>query len=331
MISSEPAAAAAAFKDQIDRAERILLLSHVNPDGDAIGSMLGAFHALQAMGKTAIPLASSEMPAYAAALPGIEHVTVYEPGTSLPASDLIWMLDTATLARVGPIFDEHAEELRRRPLVITDHHVTNDGGGDVNLIAPDHASTADLLLRLLQQMQAPITADAATCLLLGTITDTQSFQTSSTSPETLRTAADLLAAGADLQRIVRAVYFAIPASTVQLSAMALAQMQSEDGLYWVRITQAMLQATGAEDEATDEAVMRMQRIDGVRAVAMFKERSDGAVKISLRSASDTLNVAEIARIWGGGGHARAAGATLQMSLDEAEAAVLPVLREALRP
>jgi len=328
MIYTDPVAAAPAFTQQLAQAQRILLLTHINPDGDAIGSLLGAFHVLQAIGKEPIPVAASTLPLYSAALAGVEHVAIYRSGDALPDADLIWMLDTASLERVGQIYRDHGPAMTARPLMIVDHHVTNDGAGDLNLIQPAAASCADLLFRLFVAMDLPISPAAATCLLLGTTTDTQSFQTSVTTSQTLRTAADMLDAGADQRLVVNAVYFSMPVETVQLSGIALGLLRCEGGLLWARISQEMLLATGAADEATDEAIIRMQRVRGMRVSALFKERADGTVKISLRSAPG-INVAQIAQTWGGGGHAQAAGADLPMGLDEAEAVVLPLLRAAI--
>lgn len=328
MIYTDYTAAAPIISEMLARAERILLFSHVNPDGDAIGSMLGVWHSLSAMGKTALPIASSELPSYTLQLPGIEHVQIYQRGTALPESDLIWLMDTATLDRIGPIYADHAAELAVRPLLIVDHHVTNEGEGKLNLIAPQSASCAELLFRLLHAMALPVTPEAATCLLMGVITDTQSFQTSSTNPQSLRATAELLEAGADHQAVVQSVYFSVPSSTVQLTALVLSHLQREDGLVWACVPQSMLQATGASDEATDDTVIRMQRIVGMQVCVLFKERRDGNVKISLRS-TPGIDVAAIAKLWGGGGHTQAAGATLYMGLEEAQRQVLPKLREAL--
>lgn len=328
MIYTDPIEAAPAFAQQIARAGRILLLTHINPDGDAIGSLLGAYHALRAMGKEAIPLASSELPSYSGAMPGVEHVAVYRAGDALPEADLIWMLDTASLERVGQIFRDHGQALMGRPLIIVDHHVTNDGAGTLNLIQPEAASCADLLFRLLRAMGLPISPEAATCLLLGTTTDTQSFQTSATTPQTLRTAAEMLDAGADQRLVVNAVYFSVPPETLQLVGLALAQARREGGLLWVKVSQEMMRATGAADEATDETMKQLQRAAGMRVAVLFKERANGLVKISLRSVPG-INVAAVAQTWGGGGHTQAAGADIPMGLDEAEAAVLPLLRRVI--
>jgi bifunctional oligoribonuclease and PAP phosphatase NrnA len=328
MIYTNPADAAPAIAEQIARADTILLLTHVNPDGDALGSLLGMWHGLTALGKRAIPLASSALPSYCMWLPGIDRVAVFERGASLPPSDLVIMVDTASLARVGRVHEEHGAELAQRPLVIIDHHVTNVGEGLVNLIVPTSASCAELVYRLLRAMGAPVTPDAATCMLLGLTTDTQSFQTSSSGADSLRAAADLIEAGADQRAVVRNVYFSMPYSTLQLTGMALGQLRREGDMLWTRVTQEMLRATGAEDEAGDDVMRQVQRTEGGRVFALFKERHDGTVKISLRSVPG-INVALIAATWGGGGHAQAAGANLEMPLDQAEAEVLAALRHVL--
>ncbi|HMQ34086.1 MAG TPA: DHH family phosphoesterase [Chloroflexaceae bacterium] len=328
MIYTEPAAAAAAFSARLAQARRVLLLTHVNPDGDAVGSLLGAAHALRDSGREPICLLASPPPSYALTLPGAEWLSVYRRGEPLPAADLIWMLDTATPARVGAIAEEHAATLLVGPLVITDHHVTNEGGGQLNLIDPSAASNADLLFRLLRAVGLPVSPAAATCLLMGTVTDTQSFQTSSTTPQTLRTTAEILEAGADLQAVIRAVYLSVPTSTVRLTGMALGELKREGPLVWATVTQAQMAAAGAGDEATDDTMKRMQQVEGARVCALLKERYDGTVKLSLRSVPG-INVAAIAQTWGGGGHAQAAGATMAMGLAEATAAVLPLLRAAL--
>jgi phosphoesterase RecJ-like protein len=328
MIYTDPIAAAPAFRAALEPAQRILLLTHVNPDGDAIGSLLGAMHAVRALGKTPLPVATAGLPDYVFRLPGIEALQLYRTGDALPEADLTWMLDTATLERAGPVFDEHKTRLLAQPLIVTDHHTTNEGGGALHLIDPHAASCADLLFRLLQAMDAPITPEAATCMLLGTFTDTQSFQTSGTRAETLRSAAGMIEAGGDLRAVVNAVYFTVPPSTIRLTSVALSTVHVEDGLVWAVVTQAMLRATGAGDAATDDTVTRMQRIADMRVCVLFREHHDGTVKISLRSVPG-INVAAIAQRWGGGGHTQAAGATLQMGLEQAQREVLPLLRSAV--
>ena len=326
---TDPMLAAPVLAAQIERAKRILILTHINPDGDAIGSLLSVWHVLRALGKESIPLASSPLPGYATWLPGAEHIRVYRAGMALPEADLVIMVDTATLARVGRIYDEHAHELTALPIAIVDHHVTNEGAGSVNLIVPEAASTCELLCELFQAMGIAIDSELATCLLMGITTDTQSFQTSATTATSMRVAAELLDLGADQLRIVREVYYALPASSAELIGQAIADMRRDGPIAWARVTLSMMRATGAEDEAVDEVVRMLQRVAGVKALVVFKERQDGTTKISLRSIQP-INVALLAKHWGGGGHAQAAGATLNMSPEQAEHEVLPRLLELVR-
>ncbi|MCS6889004.1 MAG: bifunctional oligoribonuclease/PAP phosphatase NrnA [Chloroflexus sp.] len=328
MIYTDPQQAAGPIRDALVNAQRILLLSHVNPDGDAIGSLLGSMHVLRALGKETIALASSQPLDYCAALPGFAELHVYQRGEPLPDCDLIWMVDVAHLSRAGAIYDEHKAELIARPLIIVDHHATNDGGGTVSLIQPREPSCAEVLVDLFAALAWPLSPDAATCLFLGMMTDTQSFQTPNVNPATMRRAAALLEAGADKQRVVDAVFFSIPPSTLRLTGMAMAHLQQEDGIFWTVVTQEMLRAAGADETATDDTVGRLQRVAGMRACVLFRERTDGTVKISLRSVPG-IDVAAVAQLWGGGGHRQAAGATLQMGLEAAVAAVLPALRQAV--
>ncbi|HNP71722.1 MAG TPA: DHH family phosphoesterase [Kouleothrix sp.] len=323
-IYTDPTQAAPALLAQIEQASRILILTHINPDGDAIGSLLGVWHMLNQLGRTSLPLASSPLPGYATWLPGAGHIQVYRQGMALPEADLIIMVDTAALSRIGRIYDEHTQALANLPIAIVDHHVTNDGAGLVNLIDPHAASTCELLYRLFQAMGIRVDADMATCLLMGITTDTQSFQTSATTASSLRVAADLLDLGAEQRRIVREVYYALPASSAELIGLALADMHNEGPIAWTRVTLAMMRETGAEDEAVDEVVRMMQRVVAVHALVVFKERQDGTTKISLRSIP-SINVAQLATRWGGGGHAQAAGATLAMPPEQAEREVLPHL------
>ena len=325
MLYNDASLAAPAIAARIDQAQRILILTHINPDGDAIGSMLGMWHALQSLGKQALPLASSPLPGYAKWLPGAEHIQVYRQGMALPEANLVIMVDTATLARVGRIYDEHPQALSATPIVIVDHHVTNDGAATLNLIQPEAASTCELLYALFRALDIAVSPALATCLLLGVTTDTQSFQTSSTSAESLRVAADLLDLGADQERIVREVYYALPEASAALIGLALTEMRRDGPVAWARITLAMMRATGAEDEAVDEVVRAMQRVAGVKALVVFKERQDGTTKISMRSVQP-INVATLATRWGGGGHEQAAGATLLTSPEQAEHQVIPQLR-----
>lgn len=326
MIFNDPALFAAPLAERIAAAQHILILTHINPDGDAVGASLAVWHVLGALGKQRTAILTPPIPGYAGWLPGADQIVLYQSGMVLPPADLAILVDTAHLTRIGPIYDEHAATLATLPVVVIDHHVTNDGGATLNLVDPDSASTCDLLYRLFCAMGAPITNAIATCLLLGLTTDTQSFQTNATRPASLRAAAALLEADADHAQIVRAVYYGLPASSVVLMGHALAGLRCEHGVVWTTVEKRMFEETGAEEEAADEVIRVLQRIGEARVMALFKERSDGTTKISLR-ARTPLNVAAIAQRWGGGGHAQAAGANLPMTPAEAAMVVVPLLKE----
>lgn len=331
MIYTDPVEAAPAVRQALEQAQRILLLSHVNPDGDAIGSMLAMWHTLHAMGKSVVALASSTPPGSVQVLPGYNHIQHYDRGMSLPDFDLVCLLDASTLERTGPVYEAHATTLSVRPLVIIDHHITTIGEGQVNLIVPESSSCADLLYRLLVAMDVPITPPLATCLYMGIVADTQSFQTGGTNAQALRAAADLMADGADQYTVVRSMYYTTPQSTLRLLGLSLCQLhfEQEHGLAWTVVSQEMVRETGADESATDEVILAVQRMAGVRLCAVFKERQDTTqTKISLRSVLG-VDVATIARSWGGGGHSQAAGATLSLPLERAVQETLPLLRSHL--
>lgn len=325
MLFTNPAAGQQAIRDQIAAANRILILTHVNPDGDAIGSMLGVAHVLRAFGKHVMPLAMPPTPEYANWLPGMEMVQVYNSTTVLPNADLVVVVDTASTERLGAVYAANLSYFEQRPMVVIDHHVTNDGRGTVNLIQPEAASTCELLYQLCIAMEAPVSPEAATCLLLGLTTDTQSFQTSSTRPSSLQAAAALIELGANHGRVIAEVYYALPAASAALIGLSLKTLEVKDGVAWAFVSRDMMRATGAEEEAADEVVRVMQRIAGVQALVLFKERSDGSTKLSLRS-RPPHDVARLAQVFGGGGHTQASGATVQAPPHEAAALVLPRLQ-----
>jgi phosphoesterase RecJ-like protein len=325
MIYTDPVAFAPQFARHVAAAQRPLILTHLNPDGDAIGSLLGVWHALRLMGKSATALAMPPVPSYATWLPGIDDIQVYQRGGDLPDCDLVIMVDTATIQRAGPVADDHGHRLQQLPLIVIDHHITNDGAGIIDLIQPRAASTCELLQQLFAALALPPNEDLATCLLLGLTTDTQSFQTSSTIGDSLRAAADLLDSGANHRSVIEHVYNALPVGGALLIGQALSTMRFEDGVAWTTITRAMMQATGAPDDSVDEVIQVMRRIGDAWALVLFKETREGITKISLRS-RPPINVATLAQRWGGGGHAQAAGATLPFHHTQATNEVIPLLK-----
>jgi phosphoesterase RecJ-like protein len=329
MLYTNAVQAAPAIRACIQDKDHILIITHVSPDGDAVGSLLGMGLYLRQQGHTVTMVAPTALPVYALRLDNVERVQVYSENRFLPASaDLVMLVDTGDVQRIGRIYAEQQMYLMTRPLVIIDHHVTNSGEGIVNLVDPSLSSSCELIYHLLRAWNAEITPDMATALLMGIITDTQSFKTSNTTPSALRTAADLVELGADRELIMRDVYSNIPFETAKLLSLALAELKRDSVIAWTHVSQAMQQQVDADDEAAAEVTDYIANLGGFKATALLKERRDGSVKISLRSVPG-VDVSAVAQQFGGGGHRQAAGATLDGPLAQAEERLLAALRAAV--
>ncbi len=326
MLYSSAEQAAPAIREVFADKDHILIITHVSPDGDALGSLLGIGLFLEQQGHLVTMVAPTDLPLYARRLDHIDRVQVYAHNRYLPASaDLVLLVDTGDVQRIGRMYDEQGSYLAARPLVVIDHHITNSGEGIVSLVDPSRSSTCELIYHLLQAWNGQITPPIATALLMGVVTDTQSFKTSNTTPSALRTAADLIEQGADRERIMRDVYSNIPFETAKLLALALQALKREGSIAWTYVTLAMQHEVGANDDAYAEVTDYIANLGGLKATALLKERKDGAVKVSMRSVPG-VDVAAVARQFGGGGHRQAAGATLEGPIERAEAALLKALR-----
>ena len=307
----------------------ILIITHVNPDGDALGSSVGLGLALETLGHRVTMVAPTTPPPFLANMPALARVHDFSADTALPAdADLVVLVDTGDVRRIGRVWDEASDYLLQRPIAVIDHHVTNTGEGVVNFVDPSRSSTCELIYELLRAWNIDPTPDIATALLFGIITDTQSFRTSNTTPSALRAAADLLEFGGNRERIVRDVYNAVPATTAKLLALALDAMQYDDDIAWTHVSNAMMEATNADDDAYSEVTDYLSALGGLRAIVLLKERRDGTVKVSMRSVP-SVDVSAVARQFSGGGHKQAAGATIVAPLPEAEAQVLAAVRAEL--
>jgi len=329
MIYNNVEQAAPAIADCLQDKHHILLITHVSPDGDAVGSLLGLGLYLEQQGHQVTMVAPTALPEYTLRLEHVERIQVYNQQPDLPATaDQIILVDTSDIRRIAQIHEDQPAYLSSRPLIVIDHHVTNSGEGIVNLVNPSVSSTCELLYRLLRAWQGRITPQIATALLLGVITDTQSFKTSNTTPSALRTAADLVELGADRELIMRDVYSNIRFETAKLLSLALAALKRDGPIAWTHVSQEMFRATGAKDEASEEVTDYITNLGGFRVMALLKERRDGKVKISLRSVPG-IDVSAIAQQFGGGGHRQAAGATLEGPLPAAEEQLLAAIQAAV--
>lgn len=316
----------------IGPARRIALLAHENPDGDCIGSALGLAHILASLGKTCLPACADPPPRNLAFLPGIETV-VQDLGEA--PFDLVIALDAGELRRFGPLYERHQAFLEQACILNIDHHISSTGCGQVNIIDPSAAATAELLVLFQQQAQLPLSSEAALCLLTGLITDTCSFQFTNTTPRALEVAAELLRQDVITETVVQPIYRERSLAQARLQAAIIQQARTscQGQLIWSWATAETLRQAEATAEMDDNSSGMLRDIAGVRIAAFFKsyERPD-ITRLSLRCAAPH-NAAELCLRLSkglGGGHARAAGATFTHPLAETMALVIAELEHELR-
>jgi len=314
------AEAAARLWPVIRGARRIISPFHINSDPDAVGSALGMAHILTALGNEVSVYASDgEFPAITAFLPGAGGIARYQGG-ELPGADLILALDSSDLGRLGTLAAQNSERFAAGPVVMIDHHITNSRFGiapgiDANFIDSTAAATAEMVFLLARAGGLAISPEAATCLLAGLYGDTLGLQTSSTSSRTLRVAAELRAAGADLTAIANHFYRERPFSTIKLWGLVLAGVAWCGQVVWSQVTPEMIAEAGAADGESGGIISFLSGAIGAR-VTVLLHRGEREWRVGLRTQLDEVNVAAIAEQFGGGGHRKASGCRILG--DEAE-------------
>jgi phosphoesterase RecJ-like protein len=308
----------------LDGAEEIALICHVNPDADAMGSMLGLATFLSHRGKRVIaasPNRVGDLPRWVEALPGTEHLV--GPGDIPNQPPVLVTLDAADVARL----DGLAHLVHRAGTVICiDHHRTNPGFGSINLIDPQASATAELVYRLIDRMGGGFGPDVAACLYAGLVTDTGRFQYGSTSPEVLRIAADLRERAFDHARLAQALYADGSLAYLHLLGALLdrAALVPDANLVWTYMVRTDLEEAGVPIQETDDLIDVIRTAREADVAAVLKEQVAGGFKVSLRSRGDT-DVAAIAEAFGGGGHRLAAGYTSKATLEESVQGLIDAL------
>lgn len=291
---------------RVRTADDVALACHVNPDGDALGSLLALSLGLRALGKKTYASWSApsvELPAQYSFLPGAEALV---PVAEVPASEVFVALDCGAADRLG---DLEAMATAAPVLVNVDHHDGNPNFGKFNLVVPTASSTAEIMLRLLEDLGVTIDRAIATCLYTGIVTDTGRFQYANSTPDTLRIAADLLEHGVPHSDIAQEVFESSPFAYMKLVGRVLdrATLHDDARLVYSWITLDDLSETGVAREETDTLIDLVRSTRAAEVAAMFKEQDDGTWRVSLRSKGPSVGA--IARARGGGGHERAAGFT----------------------
>jgi len=306
-----------AVADTIRDNDSFLAVTHENPDGDALGSLLGATLALRELGKDVVMYLSGSAPT-----PGeYGFLDLSTLQRELPADveeRVLLALDCANVERIGPV----PEAVERARIVLNvDHHHDNSRFGDVNLVVDDASSTAEIVRDILAQLDVPLSPDIAEALYVALVTDTGRFQYSNTTPKALRLAAELVEAGADVHGIFRLVYETVQFAKLKLLARALERAAVYEGgrLVVSYLLKDDFAEVGAEEPYSEGIIDYLRSVEGSEMVALIREppRTDGpARRISLRSSRDEVDVSAIARAAGGGGHRQAAGFSSDLEIDE---------------
>lgn len=301
------------------QAERILIVTHVRPDGDAIGSLLGLGLSLELTGKQVVMVVSDGLPEALRFLPYSEKIQVSAHGSF----DLIVAVDSAEPKRIVPFGDGNYNlDLN------IDHHITNTLFARVNLVQSDAASTAEMLAELLKNWKFPISQAVADALMTGILTDTIGFRTGSVNPKTLRIAADLCEMGARLPQLYHQALLQRSFTAIKYWGAGLSTLQRDDGIVWTTLTLAdrfTVEYPGNDDA---DLINLLGGIKDVKIAVIFVEQPDGLVKVSWRALMD-VDVSKVAMQFGGGGHRAAAGAELQGALFEIQSKVLASTKQLL--
>jgi len=325
MWSDQLAQAAAFMRDHDD----FLVVSHIQPDGDAISSTLAVGWMLDKLGKSFTMMNEGPVPSRLGYLWRCGDIIGCGDGDSEPARRYrcVIAVDCADFARPGPAKRWFASDYQ---LLNIDHHTTNDGFGDVNLVRPDAAATAEILFELHRYMNFPLELDVATALYTGLLTDTGGFRYANTSPQVMEIASTLLQAGVQGADLAEHLLERMSVGQMRMIQRGLSRLQFSDDsrVSWLWVTSEDLAETGASNEDLEGLVNYPRNIEGVEVGILFKENETKSVKVSMRS-SGLVNVAEIARSLGGGGHARAAGVRLTIPLADAMEQVVAQVRGAL--
>jgi phosphoesterase RecJ-like protein len=319
-----------ALLNLFNRYHDFALSTHINPDGDAIGSELGLYCFLTRLGKSVKMFNTDAVPGNYKFLPNWERIEdIHTLSTYQP--EVLIVLDASTLERIGKTLAKSL--LPTHKLVNIDHHATAEAFGDINLILPTASSTSEIVYKLIKHHEFPICKACALCLYTGLMFDTGCFRHSNTTAETHQIAAELIGIGDFTpDEVYRNVYEQVPVAKMHLLSEVLRTLEiTDDGkIASVYATQAMFRKTGTTADAVEGVVNQIQAIAGVEVALCVSEMTDRSTKVSLRSQA-YVDVSQLAAEFQGGGHARAAGCRIAMPYPLAIAALVQASQRYIDP
>lgn len=328
-LSADKLTAAEAIAGLFGTGTRVALTTHVNPDGDGIGSEIALTHLLKNRGaQVVIANPTLTPPRFQFLFDGLNGVDRSRDAVkALRASEVIVVLDISDLGRLGMLAQTVAET--KAPVACIDHHVSPGTlPPGPRYVDPTAAATGELICEIALANEWPLTPAAARALYVALVTDTGGFRFSNTRPRTLRIAAELLETGLDPEEIYLDLYANAPAGRPRLLAETLSTMVVEDGLAWVTVPPGALERHQVSVDDLDGIIEFPRSISGVRLALLFREMSQDRIKVSLRSVGP-VDVAAFAKPFGGGGHKHASGLSLPGTLPEVQEKVLVAARQYL--
>jgi phosphoesterase RecJ-like protein len=311
--------------DLIDRSGRILVITHVSPDGDAIGSLLGMKIILERFGKSDVTLACDDkVPEKYYYLPGAVDVVNYLPRSLAKPFDLIISLDCSDERRCGNVFQDGKSG--RVSIINIDHHITNTDYGDINIVWPEAVATTKILFQLVKEWEIEVDTELAQCLLTGVVTDTLSFRTANVTPQVLQVAADLMNAGADLSFITGQTVNRKSYNSIRYWGLLLSTVQIDERVISVHASLADRRSCGHDVNGDASIVTFLITAWEADIAVSFVEKDTGQIEVSMR-AKPEFDVARIALKLGGGGHPAAAGCSINGPLEQTMKQVLDLLKQ----
>ena len=311
------------MKQKIDRAETIVILTHENPDGDAIGSGLAVYWALKNMGKK-VDFIVPVLPNTFKKLPGADEI---KSEGSVENYDLVIAVDAATIERLST-WGKYLQDAKES--FVIDHHESHINYGDIDYVEPVSPATCETLVAIFKAWNVEFTKEVASALLCGLITDTGGFQYQTVTKYTFDCAGEMVEAGADLTNIYRQVFETKSRAAIELQKRALDRMEYlEDGKVCYTYTSLKDEEETEADPGDYEGIVSIGRsVEGVEVSVYIREIGDNKYKISTRS-NEIVNVSEVCSVFGGGGHVRAAGAKTEGILEDLKEKILIEIRKQL--
>ncbi|HHY27724.1 MAG TPA: bifunctional oligoribonuclease/PAP phosphatase NrnA [Desulfitobacterium dehalogenans] len=311
--------------EELRKAPKVALFSHVSPDGDCLGSMLGISLALEALGKEVAMINPDPIPRNLSFLPGVDKIARSMPN---PLPETLLFVDCADLQRV----QLQREDLPAEAVILNlDHHISNQNFGRINWVDSHAAASGELAYALIRRLNVELTQEIAANLYTALLTDTGCFKYSNTTSKTHQIAGELIDAGINLGDIHHFVFDQTPMVKLELLRRGLNQLQifAEGQIGMMTLRKQDFEESGAEESLSEGLIDHARTIEGVEVAVLFKESKPDTIRVSLRS-NRWLDVNRIADSFGGGGHKRAAGCTLHVSLEEAKQMVRQTIEEELK-